>query len=117
MQRDTTISTETALRTPAGETLSPALAGGRTGTAGWDTSDLESFLVEAIARELGRRFGGNAVLNRLEASALLARHVAIESPFASPFASPSTAHPPRDAPPPPDFPSTPTSPTEQDIHR
>ena len=113
MQRDTTISTETALRTPAGETLSPALAGGRTGTAGWDASDLESFLVEAIARELGRRFGGNAVLNRLEASALLARHVAIESPFASP----STAHPPRDAPPPPDFPSTPTSPTEQDIHR
>ncbi len=33
--------------------------------------DLSDCLVEAIARELGRRFGGNPLLNRLEAEAHL----------------------------------------------
>lgn len=35
--------------------------------------DARECLEEALARELDRRFGGNAVLNRLEASALLER--------------------------------------------
>lgn len=51
----------------------PALAGGRTGDGNWTARDLETFLVDAVARELGRRFGGNPVLNRLEAASLLDR--------------------------------------------
>jgi hypothetical protein len=35
--------------------------------------DATEFLVEALAREIARRCGGNAVLNRLEAAAHLAR--------------------------------------------
>lgn len=101
--------TDGRTRTRADEILSPALAGGRTGDADWSATDLESLLVDAVAHELGRRYGGNAVLNRLEAAALLARHAALESP--------SATRAPREAPPRPDFPSIPTSRNEQDIHR
>jgi hypothetical protein len=75
-QSTPTSSLELSTRTTA---TSPSIAGGRTGVAGRTASELESFLTDAIARELGRRFGGNAVLDRLEAAALLARHVAFEN--------------------------------------
>lgn len=108
MQREATMSREAAHRAPAHGTLSPAPAGGRTGAAGWSASDLESFLVDAVARELGRRFGGNAVLDRLEAAALLARHVAFESsPERAPHGPPARAG----------LPSRHATPTEEGIHR
>jgi hypothetical protein len=53
----------------SGANLRPSLAGATCS----DPFDLEPLLVEALARELGRRFGGNAVLNRLEAASLVSR--------------------------------------------
>ncbi|MFM1823948.1 MAG: hypothetical protein RI967_2214 [Planctomycetota bacterium] len=77
--REQSIPTPLTDRNARAESTTPTIVGGRTGVAGWTPFELESLLVEAIARELGRRFGGNAVLDRLEAAALLARHVAFET--------------------------------------
>jgi hypothetical protein len=46
--------------------------------------DLSDCLVEAIARELGRRFGGNPLLNRLEAEAHLGQLLRAQQAHAEP---------------------------------